>query len=338
MKKLVKDTEDLRTNIQIIHDNFSFYLKKSGMTQKKYSELSGLPESTISKWKHHNSNMNEDHIRQAADIFDITVNDLYYNNIDKKKIKILKDSPYDPIMATQQIEINLMNHSFQRPLIIMCVTIVLSIIIAIIIFFITKYSPFWCLSALCVPFFARIDFKQTFGSKKTFSINYLDDIYYQIKNEKNQYYEASSFMRCIEVLMVLFAMILTLSPTNISSSNSDIVILFGIFSFISFCISGFSMLFYKDKKLKKKIYDNEIDGYISKLVNLYNYSILIVIVSSLLSTDFKNFWYIGLLCFIAFVLSIIEFILISKKYNEYEMVYERFKEEPRKLFPDNYNN
>ncbi len=336
--KETKLIDDKRQRSEIIHDNFFKYLKKRKISQSKYAFNSKVSESTISKWKNNSSHMNEEHIKQAADILEITVNDLFYSDEEKKKISVLRDSPYEPIMANQQIQINMMQNFFKNPTMIFSNTILLSIIIAIIMLFVTKYSPYWCLLGLYIPLFACKDFKYVFSNEKTYSINYLDDVYYYITNEKNQHFTVITLLHSIQTMLLIICFVKIIPFVSESTSFSDVYFLFSIADFIIVIVSVITLLIFNEKYLKQKIYDNEIRGYLTKLVNMYSNAILIIFASSILAVAFNDMWYIIFMVFFSFGLSILEFVLTSKKYSEYKMVYEAFEREPRELFPNNYKN
>ena len=89
--------------------NFFKYLEKMNITQKKYEIENELPASTLSKWKKGILNPSAEQIKQAADFFKITVNDLVYSDEEKKQIEVLADKSYDPIVAQQLLDFRIFN-------------------------------------------------------------------------------------------------------------------------------------------------------------------------------------------------------------------------------------
>ena len=111
-----EETEEEKDRMEIIHKNFFSYLKERGITQAKYAEDNALNKTILSKWKNNTSKMSPEQIFQAAQYLEITVNDLCYSSEEKKKIEVLKDKKYDPILAQQQINIKLLNREFKKPI------------------------------------------------------------------------------------------------------------------------------------------------------------------------------------------------------------------------------
>lgn len=51
-------------------------IKDRGMTQKEFSEKTGIPQSTISDWKHKNLNPSSDKIINISQVLQVSVYDL----------------------------------------------------------------------------------------------------------------------------------------------------------------------------------------------------------------------------------------------------------------------
>src|SRR5690554_10491 len=85
----------------IIHRNFFLNLNNRKISFSKYAEDNLVDRTLGSHWKSGKSKMTVDQIYQAAVYFKITVNDLYYSDKEKKKIAVLSNSSYDPIIAQQ---------------------------------------------------------------------------------------------------------------------------------------------------------------------------------------------------------------------------------------------
>ncbi|MBU1143216.1 MAG: hypothetical protein KKH92_06145 [Firmicutes bacterium] len=105
--------------------------------------------------------MTVDQIYQAAVYFDITVNDLYYSDKEKKKIAVLSDSSYDPIIAQQTLNIRLMSDSFEKPFAFVLTPVVLFVIITFMTYFLLQSSPYWILVILTGIGLSNISFKNT---------------------------------------------------------------------------------------------------------------------------------------------------------------------------------
>lgn len=335
--KIIKEVT-LTSRIDIIHNNFFKYLKKKGITQHKYSLDNNIPESTISKWrKGIDSHMNEEHIIQAAKYFNISVNMLFYTEQELKELKFKDDdNMYEPVLAQEHIKVKLLSNSFKNPLNVVYTTSGLALILAFIIFLIVRnYNEYWSLLALIIPIGGAYYFKDEFGIEKTYSINYLDDIYYKIDEQKNQYIKIIDLIHIfINILSILLNIILLF--TN-SYSNKEIKIKVLIFiSIIVFLIISNGTLLFRQRKFKKEIYPDELSNYRASLVNYYISITLSTLMVSLLCIDFCRNGYYLFFIIIFPIISYIEFMLVSKKYSEYKLVY--FDQKNNKIIELFHNN
>lgn len=329
--------EENRSRQQIISDNIVYYIKKNNMKQVDFYTSLNINKQDFSKKKNNKgSSFSTDEIYIAAKTLNVTVNDLYYSEEEKKEISVLKEEKYNPIMAQKQIEIKHLNSSFKDPISVLSVVIGLTIILSIVNYFLVKESSFWILTSLFIPVFALYDFKSSFGVEKTYMINYLDDVYYKSKNEKNKHYDACFIMHLLAILLICICLILILFDKFYIDYFPDYLILFIIVGFIIMIISTVTLIFYSEKKMKKKIYQYEIKGYTSKLVNVVAIAVFTVFGIALINLNINKCWYIALMTIFALMLSIVEFVLTSKKYSEYTLVYQKYGEDEVELFPENY--
>ncbi len=332
-----EEAEEEKDRMKIIHKNFFSYLKERGITQAKYAEDNALDKTILSKWKNNTSKMSPEQIFQAAKYLEITVNDLCYSSEEKKKIEVLKDKKYDPILAQQQIKIKLLNREFKKPIRVFGGTLFYAILISIIVFFIVQFSGFWSLLLLSIPLAGRIYFKMDFAQEKIFLINYLDDVYYKIDKKNNQYKKWYYLLFGLSFLLTIL-IILLFAQFHIDDEN--LTILFAcviIFLVIYSIVNLLSILSTNIGSFKEKIYDWEIEGYTWSLAKLYFSFCLISSGISLMSLDFVHTWYFTLLTCIIFIIEIIEFYIVSKKYSEYKLVYSEYEKEERLLFPENFS-
>ncbi len=335
--KSYKVVEDNRLRQQIISDNIVYFIKKKNIKQIDFYTSMNINKQDFSKKKNNKgSSFSTEEIYLAAKILDVTVNDLYYSNEEKKEIVVLKENVYNPIMAQKQIEVKHIKSSFKEPMSILCITISLAILLSIINYFILKKSPFWILLVLSIPAIALYDFKSSFGVDRTYWINYLDDVYYKINDVKNKYYDLCKILHLLSLIITLICMLIIIDNNYYLKMFPIYSTFFIIYSLINVLISSIILIFFKEKEMKKKIYEYEINGYISKLVLVIISSIFSVFGIGLLSFDVKKCWFISVLSLLPFIFSIIEFILISKKYSEYKMVYKKYGEDEVELFPDDY--
>ena len=73
-------------------------IKERGMTQKEFSEKTGIPQSTISDWRGKGLNPNVDKILTICDVLDVSPQDLLsgeesYGDVKRRYIYIDEDSP-----------------------------------------------------------------------------------------------------------------------------------------------------------------------------------------------------------------------------------------------------
>ena len=331
IKKEKKEISTLTRN-EIIHNNFFKILKEKNITNAQYAKDNNIDKTTLSKWKNHTTNMSPDQIYQAAQYFEITVNDLYYSSYEKKEIQLLTETNYMPVDAKQSIDIKIYYDQFKNPLSVIWLTIIALILTLAISCIEFDSSETWIFMSILIPVSAFYSYKTVFNTKKTFIIDYLDDIYYEIKNVKNQFFIANSILHFISIALVVtncFLIFKTLDTNN----SYFIFMLFLIICMMLYCLIGVFTLFGIDMKYKKEIYDFEITSYNCSLVNFYAMLFIFGISIMPLSKEFTSYWLYSLLLLLGTICSLIEFVLVSKKYSEYNIVYKKYKSTAEILFP-----
>jgi uncharacterized membrane protein len=188
---------------------------------------------------------------------------------------------------------------------------------------------------LIIPIVSLYDFKSTFGVEKTYMINYLDDVYYSIKNDKNKYYDVCFIFHLLSILLICISELIIINDKFYIDNYFDYSVLL-IFGGIAIMVISIATLFYSQKKMKQKIYQHEIKGYTSKLITVIANAVFTVFAIGLMVYDVKKCWHIVLLAIIALIFTIVEFVLTSKKYAEYTLVYKKYGEDEVELFPENY--
>jgi transcriptional regulator with XRE-family HTH domain len=202
MENNIQQKEIKKNARQIINENFFGLLKERKISLKEYAKENGLDPSTISKWKSGNSSMNTEELRRAADFLNVTVNDLTYSNEEKKKIDVLSQRDYKPIFAQQSKTIHYLSDLFNKPMQAIIKQLFLFFAFGILCSSIIRFSSYWALLMIapCLLLYPCF-YQQGIGTKKIYIINYLDDIYYQIEKENNQFF---LFVLIIRVLIILF--------------------------------------------------------------------------------------------------------------------------------------
>ena len=335
MKKSNNKFIQTKTRREIISANIENLINERNMSTTEFQEKMGLTKQDYYKKKNlDGSSFNEEDIMKAAKIFDVTINDIYYDNEEKKSVEVLKIRKYDPIMAQQQVKIKLLNPSFEKPSEILSQIIILTIILMILVYFVSKYSAFYSLISLFIPMCIAYDMKSSFGIEKTYIINYLDDIYYEIKEENNNKLNLMRILRLISISIV-FILSCILCFIDVEKALVTPLLMYLISTLIAMTIGLICFFAYIPKKFKKKIYQNEIKGYYASLVYLIAISVTNVFATNLFSLN-RNYWYITLISIISMIIASNEFVITSKKYNEYKLMYEEFNQKERELFPRNF--
>lgn len=88
-----------------------------------------------------------------------------------------------------------------------------------------------------------------------------------------------------------------------------------------------------DFKNELIIDDYQIQGYMTSLV-IFNLSIVLLSASCiLLLYNLDQYFLLASISLFISILNLLDFILVSKKYSEYKLMYEEDGKEPRELFP-----
>ena len=277
MRKVNRDELEpiTKQRFEIIHRNFFLNLKIKKISFSKYAKDNMLNSSIGSHWKSGKSKMTVDQIYQAADYFDITVNDLYYSDKEKKGIAVLTDSSYDPIIAQKTLNIRLMNDSFENPFTLVLPSVVSYILITFITYYLLQSSPYWFLIILMGLYLYRASFNSIFSNNRTLIVNYLDDIYYKRKSHKNKYIVLQFLIRVLSIIGVFF--VISLTRFNQFDSSSDIrivLVLYIMFNLIYIVVVAFSFVL-MDIKYSLMIDDNQIQGYMTS-ITIFNFSLILL--------------------------------------------------------------
>lgn len=333
-KKKVKMEVIPQSRIEIIHKNFFEQLKRNKITQKKYSVDNNVPESTISKWKNCTSNMNEDHIYQAAKYFNISVNMLYYTEQELKELHVKEVSDYDPIVAQQQAVIESIESKVCETKTFLILNLCLVVAFMIIIsFLIDTFNSSWPIIFIIVfPIISHIVGKKTLIDKNTFIINYLDQLYYKTTIKKNKFFIMILVSYLVQISLVVGILVCSVNfiLQNGYHELIQIIIAFGCFSFVVLIGSCLHLR----PNMKEKIYGDETDD--------YNYSLAVLTFDLTLTACslpffidiMQNPWFVILPAMLS-ILSIINVILLANKYSKYHLVlYDQKIDSERELFKD----
>ncbi len=339
MKEKIKKYRDInRTRTEIIKDNFFSYLDgKQQSNQRilgsKYEIENDLSKTTVSNWRHDKSKMTVDHIFQAAKYFNITVNDLYYSEQEKLKISAhFHELNFDPINAQQILNVKLMEESFKKPLLILIPSTIIYILIGYLTYYLLNYSSLFILMILIALILSFIMFRNNYGIDKTYVISYLDDIYYKRKNLKNRFFSIQIILRLISLVTLVFCMLFIIYGKVIENINlrdmAIIMIMEYIISIIQISMSITNIKF----KYKEEIYDDDISSYKSRFINFTISMFLLTSSVILYINNLIKFWVVLSFCIFNVIISGIDFLIESKNYSEYRLMYEENNKSPRELF------
>ncbi len=89
-----------------IHEKIFKRIKELGMTQKEFSEKTGIPQSTISDWKGKNLNPAVDKIMIICSVLDMTPNELLSSSADRDKY----NAPHTLIIEKDSMEYDIVNN------------------------------------------------------------------------------------------------------------------------------------------------------------------------------------------------------------------------------------
>lgn len=335
MNNKEKKFVETRSRQQIISDNIEIFIDSRNLKRTDFQEKMWLTKQDYYKKKELNgSSYSIDDIVTAAKILNVTTNDLIYNDEEKISLEVITSKKYDPIMAQQELTIQFLNSCFEKPSTIIYKIVFINLILSIAIYFIAKYSILFTLAFFPIIILIFFFIKHTIGYKQTFIINYLDDIYYKIKNVNNNKYFLLMILRFFSITLFLIpGMIVCL--TEIYKLDNGIYIIYLISIFYTAVINFSSFFAYTPKKFKKEIYEHEIIGYYSTLFNLISTASINILTTAFISLN-NNYWFILIFQLISLIISSLEFSIISKKYNEYKLFYNEYEKKERELFPNNY--
>lgn len=331
-KKKEKKQEETGVN-KIISENFFKQLSKKGVSQSQYAKEHFLNPATISNWKSGNGVMSAEQIMEAANYFDITVNDLFYDDETKKKMEVLSNKNYHPIMAQQTIETRLLNYNFNNPFKSLATIFSTFIVLIFFSFILVKQSPYWSLIILTAFFSVYWFYTFEFGENKTFIINYLDDIYYHNDNKKlsrKKNIVLQSIILMLHIILMI-GLILSYSVANIEKELILIIILLLIISFVLVLLSSFIMF----SKYRNKMYDTEFEHHKYSILTMCCSITLLGFTTSLVSFGMAKHWVTFVISLIMVVLSILNYYFVCINYRNYSLVYENDRGEIERLFEKN---
>lgn len=317
---------------EIIQDNFFKHLKSKGITMSAYAQANDLDRTLLSKWKSGVSNMSPEHIYQAASYFNISVNELYYTKSELLRIGAV-EAGFEP-QIPQKIKLFLNYKPFLRkPVIFIFLFVVIAVIISFVAHTIKLNSDYFMivvLGMLTVSLYILIRYLKR---REQFIINYTDDIYYEAKPLKQVSVKLNIYSRIIMfILMILLLVFCILLFTRLEASIAYIMSLYIVVMLLQMMLLVVSVA-HIPFRFKVVRYDNQLDGYDLSLLLLSFSSFQFVYILFTLFVTTLNMPILILSCLL-YSVNIIDFIHISKYYNQYEIIFDAHGKPPQKLYQD----
>lgn len=326
----LKENQRIEHAVSTEANNFFLYLKKRNCTQKKYASDNNMDNSTLSKWKTGASNPTVEQLKHAAEYFGITVNDLVYDDEQKKKLEVLADKSYDPIIAQQSTDVRVYDRFFNRPFMTLSISAVIIIGLGFILFIFRNDFPYLSLGiVLGIPLAFRGVHNHLYYTK-TFIINYLDDIFYYRIDSANKKYISSLIVRVLS-LMTIFYYITLLQGFELSTNQEKGLLLALLFLIMFLLFASIISITDLPKKFKHEIYDREIDAYNSSFFVLLIHLAIFVVAVLLLLYNLSDYLIFFVVSFVFLLLNVREFINLSLEYAKYVLMYQEDGKEPREL-------
>ena len=327
-KKVITQT-DRNT---IVVSNFFKYLKEKGISNTQYAKDNFIDKSLLTQWKNGTTRMTMEHVYNASKYFGVTVNDLMYDDNEKKNIEILEDTSYSPVQAVRHEKVK--KYNFEDAYETLIFGFLFMIVFAIFAFFIRKHEVTsvicMCLGIVMHIFISR----HILIEKKVFVINYLDDIYYKIDNPKNEKRVYRFIVCTLLSIFTLLNIFIILNKFRLLEYSIISLALFAVFLFgnILFLFFLAFQLISNPKELKDELYSYEIEVYISAIILLLlSFSFFLVFILLSIVGDYL-IWPILISSILNVILSFINFVIIQEKYQNFYLVYNEGGEKEHKLF------
>jgi hypothetical protein len=183
-----------------------------------------------------------------------------------------------------------------------------------------RYSIWW--SLLILPSFISkyLYLDKQFGEKKTYIINYLDDVYYSCDASKLS--RKRSFIFYIaSLIMHILVFLSTLYSFSKSSEEKYLLVVIFLLILISAGIGILGLLDYIGK-YKNKMYHYEFDLYKRGITLVCSSLTLFGFAITLINFDILNHIFLIVLLLIMCILSFIHLHFVCVNYKTYVLVYE----------------
>lgn len=241
---------------------------------------------------------------------------------------------YIPIKAKHVVEIKMYEKQFKHPFyLLLLLLFFIFVILTVITFFASKLSGFWMFLLFLIPILGYLYYKEEFSLKKTFIVDYLDDIYYKIDDSKNQYYAINLILHLISLFSAIISIVLLFQKNSFVDRNLETMTIFLLLGMILYMVANFFTLLTQQRYFKTEIYDNEISPHTSSMVNVFMAFLSLAIGICFLYQYFNDYWYVIMPLLATTIFSTGEYLLTTKKYSEYRMVFKEHNNEIKDLFP-----
>lgn len=314
----MNDNKDTRSRQVKIVDNIERYIKEKNITKKDYCNKINISPSSFSKWKSEVNNITMDSFDKTVDLLGVNSNDLFYSDEEKEKIVLLSNKEkYSKIKTQKIINIKRALPFLNLHMYTILITLFISIVYLVISLVYLKESEFTLLISLLIFLLIFIIFKDV-ERKEEYIVNYLDDVYYKIENCNNQYRKMCIILKIVSFISMFINCFFIIPLIEVSINENYIFMYFSIT--LLYFIFSLIYTFKTPKKLKEEIYDHETYIYRnSLLIMIFSFVEIIIFIS--VSIQINNLSVFGLIILLVDLISrIFNYIFISKKFAEYEMV------------------
>ncbi len=317
-----------------IVNNFFIYLNKAKVNQLKYENDNNLPKGTLSKWKAKKVNIGIEQMYQAAQYFGVTPNDLFYSNEEKIEISNLVTDDYKPIEASKLQDVKVVFPTIKQSYKHICYFIILSIVI---LFALPLISINLLLIYPIVMIVVSLLFSLNiylFSPKKTFSVNYLDDIGFILKDNINKNYSLIRNIKIISILLFLSSIVINFYLLYNCIDIDDMMSIFFFINSIStiFCFIYNVYCLATIPKKYDKVYRIYNDPF-KKILFLVFLSISNFVLASLFLIFLKT-WLLFLVSLIILILCLTELLMLRSKMLKYRFMCEEYDGDIIELYPN----
>lgn len=317
---------------EVIIQNVLHLLEEKKIKQIELATFLNIDSSTISRWKKSETKINVDQLKAIADFFDVSVEQLI--RTEKERIALHQPSKEGekPYIPQQIIQFRVFDLVFENPYMVLFILIGFAIFNVVYAFSIQGHDVNLMYFIMASPVAAYFTTSYFLITKKTYIINYLDDIFYRMEDVKNPYFFHTIFLTAIGMVGYFIYLLIIVRHLQRLDMNQDIYALLVLALLLGFIFSV-PLFFSNRKKFKQEIYHHELDHYKDHLkllmISLFQLSFLFIYELLGVPTN-VTLWALG--SFI-FIINSAAFYLVSKALSRYKLIYEEHGRGRHEMYP-----